>query len=112
MGALEALVRGLTWLFCGPKAPEPLPDGASQEVYVPPTVPHKPGQGQGQSRPPVSTPPSYQSRPDAPPATQPQQWQQQRPEHRHEHQGHHAQSPSAGTGRVVSLDFLGTMGGC
>lgn len=102
MGVLEAFVRGLTWLICGPRAPEPPADGASQEGYIPPVVPHKPSQ---QQRPPASTPPSYHSRPDAPPATQQQQqWHESRPENRPEHHAHHAHSPSPG--RVVCARSL------
>lgn len=65
MGLLDSLVRGLLRVLCGPPAPQAPPDG---DVYVPPTVPHKPS---GQ-RPPTSPPPSYHSRPDAaPPVARP-----------------------------------------
>ena len=90
MGLLESLLGALLRVLCGPPAPQAPPDGASQDVYVPPTIPHKPAAGQQQQqRPPVSTPPSYHSRPEAHAPARP-------------HQGH---SPSPA--RVVrpSLSF-------
>ncbi|EKM54149.1 uncharacterized protein PHACADRAFT_257781 [Phanerochaete carnosa HHB-10118-sp] len=95
MSFLDAILRGLTWLCCGPKAPEVLPDGASQDLYVPPTVSHRHSQ---RHRPEPSTPPSYRSRNDAPFVTQPQHERpaEHRPEHRSDHGTHHAHSPSPG----------------
>ncbi|KAI0344547.1 DUF1771-domain-containing protein [Trametopsis cervina] len=56
MGLLDRIVRGLTWFLCGPKAPY-LPE-PEDDVYVPPSVPHKP-KPPHQGRPPPSSPPSY-----------------------------------------------------
>ncbi|GJE95850.1 DUF1771 and SMR domain-containing protein [Phanerochaete sordida] len=98
MGILDAIIRGLTYVLCGPPAPQPPPDGASQDVYVPPVVPHKPTQQQ-QQWPPVSTPPSYQPHPEVPVVSQPQYGHEGRPEHHPEHRPehpHHAHSPSPG----------------
>lgn len=93
MGVLDAILRGIVRIICGPPAPQPPPDGASQDVYVPPVVPHKPAQ----QRPPVSTPPPYHSRPDAPPATQPAYGEHEaRPAPRPAHAAPHAHSPSPG----------------
>ncbi|KAI0812297.1 hypothetical protein BC629DRAFT_1589085 [Irpex lacteus] len=72
MGVFENIVRGLTWLFCGPKAPyHPNPE---EDVYVPPSVPHKPQEHRPQA---PSGPPSY-AHPH--PQQQHQQYQQPVPE--------------------------------
>lgn len=73
MGVFENIVRGLTWLFCGPKAlyhPNP-----EEDVYVPPSVPHKPQEHRPQA---PSGPPSYAH--PHPQQQQPQQYQQPVPE--------------------------------
>ncbi|KAI0093425.1 hypothetical protein BDY19DRAFT_882495 [Irpex rosettiformis] len=71
MGLLESIVRGLAWFFCGPKSP--LQPHSEEDVYAPPSVPHK----LEEHKPHVAQPPSYAHPHPYPPSQQQQQQQQQ-----------------------------------
>ncbi|KAI0686849.1 hypothetical protein BC835DRAFT_1420114 [Cytidiella melzeri] len=77
MGLFDSILNGLVRLLCGPRATgQPQPDG---DVYVPPSVPHKPQQQRPQA-------PSSQPSPAYP-------GQQQQQKQRHRQQQHQSPSP-------------------
>ncbi|KAI9068060.1 DUF1771-domain-containing protein [Trametes sanguinea] len=113
MGLLSDICRALARCLCSGIKEEPQyppSQGHASDVYVPPTVPHKPQVSQQPA--PVYPPtqpqyqqPSYQQPPYSPPQQQ-QQQQPARPEHehkkhkKHHQQQHHGQGQEQGQGQT------------